>query len=441
MNTRQLNEAYVGVVRDNKESSLLDSERIRESILRDATTYGTEVIDFLFAPKLFSSEIAETFGAIAETTYGILTKVMDHFVIDKPYRELFNLTELEEELILSKCGYEELLPIARIDLFYNEENGDFKFCEFNTDGSSGMSEELTIASGIEESEAYKNFSSDHEIRRYDLYEGFVDAFIKIYEGSTYRIEDPTFAIVDFLESGVKDEFASFARRFNDRGYHTIICDVRNLAFDGENLYYEDQKIDAIYRRAVTGEMVAKKEQIPQFLEAILSGKVCVIGHPRTQIAHVKTVFSVLHSPLTFNFLTQGEIDFIKRHIPFTTLLQNSNYNYNKVLTRKNRWVIKPPDEYASRHVTIGFDTSTQKWRQAVEEGVAENYLLQEYSKPFETLNCYFKDGELYEDYFGNMIGLYLYNGKFSGMFTRAGKNAIISSQHGGYSMGTMVVKS
>ena len=40
--------------------------------------------------------------------------------------------------------YDCNIPIARIDIFYDEETGGFKFCEFNTDGTSAMNEDREL---------------------------------------------------------------------------------------------------------------------------------------------------------------------------------------------------------------------------------------------------------------------------------------------------------
>ena len=53
---------------------------------------------------------------------------------DEKYRKLFPFSKELEELILCDSGYSQPLPIARIDLFFNEDDFSFKFCEFNADG-------------------------------------------------------------------------------------------------------------------------------------------------------------------------------------------------------------------------------------------------------------------------------------------------------------------
>jgi glutathionylspermidine synthase len=188
-----------------------------------------------------------------------LIKVIGRYLTDERYRGLFKFDPLLEQMILSPCGYESLLPIARIDLFYNEETGDFKFCEFNTDGTSGMAEETDIIKGLSETFAFNKFAKDLDVVYFELYKSWVKEFTAVYNTYEKKNNHPVIAIVDFLESGVSNEFEIFRREFESFGYQCMIADIRQLEFKDRYFYYNGKKIDAIYRRAVTGEILAKKD--------------------------------------------------------------------------------------------------------------------------------------------------------------------------------------
>ena len=36
------------------------------------------------------------------------------------------------------AGYDCQIPLARVDIFLDEDSGSYSFCELNTDGSAGM---------------------------------------------------------------------------------------------------------------------------------------------------------------------------------------------------------------------------------------------------------------------------------------------------------------
>ena len=64
-----------------------------------------------------------------------------------------------------------------------------------------------------------------------------------------------FAICDYLDHGVVDEFRLFAELFEQRGFRCIVADVRDLAFDGQALHdAAGTRIDAIWRRSVTNNI-------------------------------------------------------------------------------------------------------------------------------------------------------------------------------------------
>ncbi|MCL1913284.1 MAG: hypothetical protein FWG10_05265 [Eubacteriaceae bacterium] len=440
MNTKQLNDEYIEIVKKHLDQSQKDSSRLEKYLKDEADEFGFIPVDFMFAPKLFNENNKQDFQAACAMMDNILGKVSKEYFENPEFRKVYQFTKLEEELILSECNYDVFIPISRIDIFYDEINGNYKYCEFNTDGTSGMAEEMAIADYLMESKAMEVFSSIHKVYRYNLYDIIIDAIEEAYSTYKYKKENPCIAIVDFMESGVRNEFYQFQLNFERRGYEAVIADIRNLDFDGENLWFDGKQIDLVYRRAVTGEIIEKQEQATTFIEAVLSGKICCIGHPRTQLAHVKEVFSVLQSKEAEALFTAEERAYIAEHFPFTTRLRASNYDYNEVLLNRELWVIKPSDLYASKEVSIGIACSNEEWREAVENGIVNDYLLQEYIEPYKTKNCYFnKEGKLVEGFYGNMVGIYMLCGKYAGAFVRQGANAIISASHQGFSVGTMMV--
>ena len=161
---------------------------------------------------------------VVETTHRILCKVMQHYLDDAEYRKIFDYDPRLAELILVPRGYDALLPFARVDLFLNEDDMSAQFCEFNADGSSGMNENREITASIANSEPFKAFAAAHQVRtcNEELFAGWVDEFLKIYDTYDSKVANPHVAIVDFLENAITEEFKIFAGLFAERG---IECSV------------------------------------------------------------------------------------------------------------------------------------------------------------------------------------------------------------------------
>ena len=57
-----------------------------------------------------------------------------------------------------------------------------------------------------------------------------------------------------------------------------------------------------------------------------------------------------------DFLTEGEKEYIKRHIPYTALLDvNEEDTIKRLIEEKDHWILKPLDLYAGKGVYAGRD--------------------------------------------------------------------------------------
>jgi len=74
------------------------------------------------------------------------------------------------------------------------------------------------------------------------------------------------------------------------------------------------------------------------------------------------------------------------------------------------------------------------------EACDQSYILQEYCKPYESLNLDFNLSESPEfDSYNNITGMFVYNGKLAGLYSRAGQTGVISSHNRGMTIGSLVV--
>jgi hypothetical protein len=422
-------------------------------VSHSGAVYHGEVVSFLMAPKFYTEHELDRFHSVVQTTYEILRKVTEHYVSDPAYRAQFTMSPLAEELILLDPGYDCFLPIARLDLFYNEASGDFQFCEFNTDGTSAMNEDREISAALSQTPTFARFTESYTLRRPELIDSWVETFRRIYATSMDALTSPRMAIVDFLDLTTPYEIALFAERFNAAGMDTAVFDVRELRFDGRELRGPDGRcIDVIYRRAVTTDILARADQVRDFLDAVRAQAVRLIGSFRTQVTQNKQLFSVIQRPETLAFLTADEADFVRRHFPFTTPLtdlQGDTEQWERLIADKDRWILKPLDSYGAHHVVAGRERDPEAWRRLLSERAQTgDYLVQRYVKPFRTPNIRpeftLVEGEdvgaelrapCVERY-NELVGLFVYAGEFKGFLVRAGQEATISAAAGGYTLGT-----
>ena len=389
--------------------------------------YHGKTIYSLYVPKILNEETVQVFKQTAETMASIMQKVIREYQKNADYRKLFGFSKRIEELILHNPLYKNILPVCRVDIFYNESDGSFYFCELNTDGSSSMNEDRELCKAFEKTALYKNLNIDYEIKSFELFDSLVDAFLSNYETYPYKAAKPTVAIVDFLELGCSmEEFEQFRKSFEKRGVKAYVCDIRSLYLCKDRLCMENgEVVDLIYRRAVTSDICEREAEVQDFMEAVLTHKVCCMGSFCTQAVHDKSLFYILRHEMTGRLLTEEENRFVAEHIPYTEELTESVVAKLGVLDEKE----KPKNSYGARGIYAGVRCSLSEWEKVVRENQDTNYIVQQFIMPYQTANIDFHKDEPVLRNYSNLTGLYVYNGKFAGVYSRQSENEIISSSY------------
>lgn len=411
-----------------------------------------QVVSASFIPRLFDAPTYQLMKEASEKTHAILCKVMNEYLKNETYREIFSYDERIKELILVPRNYDAILPFARVDAFIDEDSLRLKYCEFNADGSSGMNENREISNSLLASESYKRFAMQHNVQACELFDAWVEEFIGIYETYKFKCENPRFAICDYLDHGVVAEFRIFAEKFKERGIDCVVEDVRALQYDGKVLTdAQGKRIDAVWRRCVSNDVMEFYEESSALLNAYKDEHVALIGGFAGHIVHDKQIFSILFHDETRKLLTEEENAFIAQTVPFTAPL-TSSLNIAEIKKTKDKWIIKPTDHYAADNVYAGVYVSQQKWEELIDAFVDARagfpFILQEYVTPHKTLTCVPESVEELEgapnkqpqfEMYNNLSGLYLYNGHFQGVFSRLGPLPTISKDMKGITSATLWV--
>lgn len=440
MDGRALTEEYINLVKRHKDVYYEDYKKAKEKAKKSNARYKDKPVPFLYQPMFFTEEDVSNFKEIGKVLISIANKVTDRYIHSPEYREKFKYPKLLEELILIDQGYDINIPIGRFDLFY-DGGDDFKFIEVNTDGSSGMNEDNIFANIMLSSKPIEEMQRKYNITYFELINSWIEESLNIYSGFKNKVEKPNIAIVDFEESGITAEFQAFKEAYRGKGYNAEIVDPRDLQYMDGKLYYGDMRIDMIYRRIVTTELMEKNEEIPDLIQAYKDGAVCVIGSLKSQIMHNKIIFKILHDVDTQKFLTEEEIEFIKNHIPYTEEFTGDKKRFEEVKNNKDKYIIKPMDSFASQGVHAGRDYTPMEWEEILKQSWDKDYLFQEFIEPpTRPFILFDKDGNMDVEDFKLNIGVYMYNGKFAGIYTRISRDNIIFGREGYYSIPNMLVR-
>ena len=414
----------------NPRQSADDFQNIHRQIAESDLSFRGRCVQTLGVPKIFSADTYRHMTDFTTKCFALFHKVMERYFCDADYRKLFGFPAALEELILLSAGKPPFIPMARVDFFLQEDTEDITLCEINTDGASAMNEDRILGGLLSSHSAFQEYMTDKPHKRFELFDSWAAEFANMYQRMKNSDALPNVVIADFLEKATIHEFERFKESFISRGMQTEICDVRELSYTNGRLRTPSgMEVDAVYRRAVTADIMAEYDNTKPFIQAAKDGAVSLIGEFCTQIIHNKKIFLVLHHETTKSFLTAEEIAFVGNHVPLTLALSDENIRSGRALEDKDAWIIKPYDSYGSKGVYAGLNYSAEDWAALVNENTGSNYLMQRFTRPYKTPNIdYRKLSPSVRDY-SNITGIFCYNEQPYGVYSRLAEGEIISSQY------------
>lgn len=282
----------------NSNKYIEDAELVDKKVKESKAIYKGKPVPYLYIPRIFQEKDIKRIEKLTEDIFSIVNKTIKLYLDEKKVRKLFNFDKKLEELIRAPHYYDTYVPMGRFDIFYYGD--DYKFCELNADGSSAMNEDKELSRILLESKSLKEMKN-YNFKNFELFDSWVDTVEKIYQeyknNRNEKIKDKSqinIGIVDLLDKTTKVEIEEFKKYFEKSGYNCFIIDGRELDYKDGDLLYQDKKIDIIYRRLVTKDLMDNYESLENLVMGILSGKTCIIGPIKSQIIHTKKFFQVLY---------------------------------------------------------------------------------------------------------------------------------------------------
>ena len=399
-------------------------------------------------PKILSGSEVEILSDAAETMGRILEKVTERYLKDADFRALFRLPAEVEELALMPTGYDQLIPFARLDVLFDEESGDFSFTGVATDSSVGMTASVDVTRAVQLTESYRRFAErHHDIETFDLSDSVVAALRETYyswanaaEGT--RSQDrPPVGIVDYPESATEGEFADIIERLADEGVYARFVDIRDLRIEEaggvRRLVDSNGPVTCVYRRALVSEMLEKPcAGVDALVEAARRGLACVIGGFRTWPVCTNAILPVLNSEAIETVLDPHELAFVRAHVPEAHFLERGS-DVTRYLADPDAWLVRPAGAYRASEAVAGVDRMDRdEWWRVLLACCEEGGVVIERKPSYQT-DVFAGDPEPVSA--SNLLGLFLFRGKFGGVYARCGVESVMGEWGHRLDMGCLVV--
>jgi uncharacterized circularly permuted ATP-grasp superfamily protein len=413
-------------------------------------TFGGRVHCPFLRPFFIDEADERRVRRVAETLADIGERVVSASLHDPALLDQLALTEAEERLVRIEPGYARASTASRLDAFLLP--AELKFAEYNAESPAGLGYTETLAEIFDAHPIMARFREKYATRSYPLSAAILDALLASYRDWGGTASPPLVAIVDWREVPTWSEFEILRDRFVAGGVPTIVCDPRDLEFDGARLTAGGRAIDLVYRRVLINDILARPDECRALMDAYRSRAVCVANTMRCKIPHKKAFFALLTDDRNRALLSEGERELVRQHIPWTRLVREEKTHHGDevvdlvpyVRSRREQLVLKPNDDYGGHGVTLGWETAASAWDAALEtavSGVKGAWVVQERIPVRREIFPQFESGQpvAMRDVLVDLAP-YLFRGRLAGFLTRLSASGLANVSSGGGQVPAFVVR-
>ncbi|MFQ3640207.1 MAG: hypothetical protein SNJ62_09395, partial [Chloracidobacterium sp.] len=230
-----------------------------------------------------------------------------------------------------------------------------------------------------------------------------------------------------------------------------IADPREVELRQGQLYAGDTRLDIVYRRVVTSELLTKLDETRAFTTAYETRAACFINSFRCRVSENKAFFAFLTDPAHIAFLPEEAQQCLLNHLPWTRIVTEQHTLLptgervdlcDYVVRHRTEFVLKPADAYGGTNVYVGSETDDTVWAQALRQAVTDDALWvvqQRVPTPVELFPVRQADGGFdFHPMKYNVNPFYL-GGQIAGAVVRTSQSAVINVSAGGGSIPTFTV--
>lgn len=382
-----------------------------------------------------------------ETVWSAIEKIGQLAPADKLMLEQLGLTKGERELVAIDPGYGDVSVTSRLDSFLTGDQ--YQFVELNAECPAGIAYQDVAAEIFFDLPVMREFRRNHTVTPMFCRDRLMAALLSVYERVRGSGVKPDIAIVDYRGLPTEREFELFKEYFEACGYRTTIADPRDLELKEGKLYHNDFKIDLVYRRVLTTELLDKIDECRPLVEAYRTGAAVLVNSFRTKYVHKKMLFGLLTDERHQHHFTEAEREAINLHVPWTRRMQDVKTTFkgeeidllDYVRFNRDRLVLKPNDDYGGHGIYIGWESDERAWDDAIEVALRGDYLAQERVTTAREVFPYVNEASGSVEMIDQLLDLdpLLFFGKVAGAFTRLSSTSLANVTSGAGMVPTMIL--
>jgi hypothetical protein len=306
-------------------------------------------------------------------------------VADDAFRKQFGLLDWEEALVRTDPGFRHPSPTSRIDSFYTAETGTLLVTEYNAETPAAIAYNDVLSEIFYTLPVMRAFLRQYEVRALPGRHSLLHALLDAYHQWSGRRERPRICILDWREVPTYSEFELFNDYFTAQGIESFIGDPRAADYRGGRLFVGGRPVDLIYKRVLISELVDRGGLDHPVVRAVRDRAACMVNPFRCKILHKKASLAVLSDERNAGLFDPEQRRAIAAHVPWTRRVEERRTIYDGlpvdlipfVLEHRERFVLKPDDEYGGKGIVLGWEVAAPEWERAVRAALSECSVVQE----------------------------------------------------------------
>lgn len=442
--------AWNQLLRRDEELTPGFSRDLAETMRARRLTFGDRVHCPFLRPFFLSAADESRMRDAAETIASLGERVVRAALGSETLFDQLGTSEDEARLVRMEPGYVTSSTASRLDAFLLPDS--LHFAEYNAESPAGPGYTQRLCELFDGLAVMSRFRQDRAVRYYRPIEALLDALIASYREWGGREHPPTIAIVDWREVPTWTEFEILQEAFTSSGVPTIVCDPRELSFEGGRLTGLGRTIDLVYRRVLMNDIVQRPDECAALVSAYEACAVCVANTFRCKLAHKKAFFAVLTDPRNALLFSSAERAVIAAHVPWTRLVRDDLTErggremplLDLATADREQLVLKPNDEYGGKGVLLGWETADGPWVAALNAALADppgSWVVQERIPVRREIFPQF-DAEGHVTLPEVLVDFapYLFRGRMAGFLTRLSTTGLANVTSGGGQVPAFIVE-
>jgi uncharacterized circularly permuted ATP-grasp superfamily protein len=331
--------------------------------------------------------------------------------------------------------------LSRLDAFLTPTGP--RFIEINSDAPAGFGYGDRMARAFSGLRVFQEFVRRHPVSYHSSEEGLV----KAVRGAAPGGDPPTVAIVDWKEVKTRADQEILREAFLAWGLPCFLADPREMELRGGRLRAGGKPVGIVYRRAVLSELVAREDEVGEFLRAYREGVVPFVNSFRCRLSEDKAFLAILTDEAFASLLSEDERAFVAQVAPWTRKVEERRTRragreidlLPHAMENRRGLVLKPAHGYGGQSVLVGEETEPGRWERALREALREPWVVQERVAIPEEAFPVIEGGSLaFEPLKINTNPFYV-PGEGVGAVTRVSRSAVINVSAGGGSVPVFVL--